>query len=40
MNKKYKKWNYYYSVRTPGEVIAVFFRDNEVICKPILFIVQ
>lgn len=38
MNKNKTLFRYYYSIRTSGEVVGVFIRKIEVICKLILFI--
>jgi len=40
MDKYLKNWfgNYTNSIRTSGEVVDLFIRDKEVICKLVLFI--
>jgi len=37
-NKETLFGNYDYSIRTSGEVVDLFIRDIEVICKLVLFI--
>lgn len=37
-NKKTLFGNYNDSIRTSGEVVGLFFREKEVICKLVLFI--
>jgi len=37
-NKKTLFGNYSYSIRTSGEVVGLFIREKEVICKLVLFI--
>ena len=37
-NKKTLFGNYYYSIRTSGEVVILFIREIEVICTLVLFI--
>ena len=39
MNRKKNSFgNYYYSIRTSGEVVSLFIREIEVICTLVLFI--